>query len=43
MPQLLEASIFNEEKVLEFLNSVLQWDLFNSLQIELVNRLNGDN
>lgn len=40
MPQLLEASIFNEEKVLEFLNSVLQWDLFNSLQIELVNRLN---
>ena len=41
MPQLLEASIFNEEKVLEFLNSALQWDLFNSLQIELVNRLNG--
>lgn len=38
MPQLLEASIFNEEKVLEFLNSVLQWNLFNSLQIELVNR-----
>jgi hypothetical protein len=41
MPQLLEASIFNEEKVLKFLNSVLQWGLFNSLQIELVNRLNG--
>jgi hypothetical protein len=41
MPQLLEASIFNEEKVLGFLNSILQWDLFNSLQIELVNRLNG--
>ena len=40
MPQLLEVSIFNEEKVLGFLNSVLQWDLFNSLQIELVNCLN---
>ena len=41
MPQLLEASMFNEEKVLSFLESVLQWQLFNSLQIELVNRLNG--
>ena len=40
MPQLLEVSIFNEEKVLGFLNSVLKWDFFNSLQIELVNRLN---
>ena len=40
MPQLLEASIFNEEKVLAFLESVLRWELFNSLQIELVNRLN---
>lgn len=41
MPQLLEASIFNEEKALGFLNSILRWELFNSLQIELVNRLNG--
>ena len=40
MPQLLEASIFNEEKALGFLNSILRWELFNSLQIELVNRLN---
>ena len=40
MPQLLEASIFNEEKVLAFLESILRWDLFNLLQIDLVNLLN---
>ena len=40
MPQLLEASEFSEEKVLSFLESVLQWHLFNSLQQELINNLN---
>lgn len=40
MPQLLEASMFNEEKVLSFLESVLQWRLFNLLQRELINNLN---
>ena len=40
MPKLLLASEFNEEKVLSFLESVLQWCLFNSLQQELINNLN---
>ena len=40
MPQLLEASEFSEEKVLSFLESVLQWHLFNLLQQEFVNNLN---
>ena len=40
MPQLLEASMFNEEKVLSFLESILQWRLFNLLQQEFINNLN---
>lgn len=40
MPQLLEASEFSEEKVLSFLESVLQWHLFNLLQQEFINNLN---
>ena len=40
MPKLLIASEFNEEKALAFLESVLQWCLFNSLQQELINNLN---
>lgn len=40
MPKLLTASEFNEEKVLAFLESILQWRLFNLLQQDLINYLN---
>lgn len=40
MPKLLDASTFNEEKVLSFLESILQWRLFNLLQQEFINNLN---
>ena len=40
MPKLLSASEFSEEKVLSFLESILQWRLFNLLQQDLINYLN---
>lgn len=40
MPKLLSASEFSEEKVLSFLDSILQWRLFNLLQQEFINNLN---
>ena len=40
MPQLLQASDFDEEKALMFLESVLQWQVFNQLQQELIADLN---
>ena len=40
MPKLLKASEFDEEKALAFLESVLQWQVFNQLQQELITDLN---
>lgn len=40
MPKLLVASEFSEEKALAFLDTILQWELFDSLQQDLINGLN---
>lgn len=41
MPQLLQASDFDEEKALAFLDSILQWRAFELLQQSLVTDLNS--
>lgn len=40
MPKLLVASEFSKEKALAFLDTILQWELFDSLQQDLINGLN---
>lgn len=40
MPKLLKASEFDEENALAFLESVLQWQVFNQLQQKLITDLN---